>query len=557
MLYDHLDRPIKSNQLTKDIAFPSIAGVRNVWQTSVANALTPTTLANILLQVDQGDTLSYLTLAEEMEERDMHYASVLSVRKLTVTGLPTMVEAVSDDTKDVEIADSVRNFVETDTFDSMLPAAIDAIGKSYSVVEIMWDRSGKQWTPASYKWRDPRFFQFDLETGDEIRLRDEQDLVNGIPLEPFKFIVHRPRLKMGLTIRGGLARPVCVGYMLKGYSLKDWWAFMEVFGMPWRVGKYSASASDKQKEELLSALRQMGVDAACIISENMIVDIIEASKTSGGDKLFSGSADWIDKQISKLVLGQTASAEGTPGKLGNEKLQSDVRDDIRKADAKQLSATIRRDLVKPFVDLNFGPQERYPKFRLVIDEPEDLVALSESLPEFIDRGLRVQASVILDKFGLPEAEDGAEILQSLKGVVPKTEGEQEEESTEEPEEESLEKEQRKTVIELFKRVRRGEQISAEDRQLLVASMAMVVMQAKKDHKDEIDKLVDSEVDNWRAVMDPVFAPVLALAEKSDSFESFLSKLEETLANVDTTEFMERLAISTAKARGLGDATDDI
>lgn len=553
MLYDHLNRPIKSSQLTKDIAFPSIGGVRNVWQTSVANALTPTTLANILLQVDQGDTLAYLTLAEEMEERDMHYASVVSVRKLAVTGLPTMVEAVSDETKDVEIADAVRDFVETDTFDSMLPAAIDAIGKSYSVVEIMWDRSGKQWTPASYKWRDPRFFQFDLETGDEIRLRDEQDLVNGIPLEPFKFIVHRPRLKMGLTIRGGLARPVCVGYMLKGYSLKDWWAFMEVFGMPWRVGKYANQASDKQKEELLSALRQMGVDAACIIPENMMVEIIEASKTSGGDKLFSGAADWIDKQISKLVLGQTASAEGTPGKLGNEKLQSDVRDDIRKSDAKQLSATIRRDLVKPFVDLNFGPQKKYPVFRLVIDEPEDLVALSKSLPPFVDRGLRVQASVILDKFGLPEAEDGAEILQSLKGVVPKTEGEQEEE----PEEESVEREQRKTMVELFKRVRRGEQITAEDRQLLVASMAMAVMQAKKDHKDEIDKLVDSEVDNWRAVMDPVFAPVLTLAEKSDSFESFLGKLEETLANVDTTKFMERMAISTAKARGLGDATDDL
>ncbi|MCP4699306.1 MAG: DUF935 family protein, partial [Gammaproteobacteria bacterium] len=38
-----------------------------------------------------------------------------------------------------------------------------------------------------------------------------------------------------------------------------------------------------------------------------------------------------------------------------------VRVDILRADAKSLSETLNRDLVQPFIDLNFGAQENYPR----------------------------------------------------------------------------------------------------------------------------------------------------------------------------------------------------
>ena len=60
----------------------------------------------------------------------------------------------------------------------------------------------------------------------------------GGELEPYKYIIHKPKLKSGLPIRNGLARLAATMYMLKGFTLKDWWAFAEVFGMPIRVGKY-------------------------------------------------------------------------------------------------------------------------------------------------------------------------------------------------------------------------------------------------------------------------------------------------------------------------------
>jgi phage gp29-like protein len=41
---------------------------------------------------------------------------------------------------------------------------------------------------------------------------------------------------------------------------------------------------------------------------------------------------------------------------------------IERADARALAGVLNRDLVRPWIDLEFGPQQQYP--RLVIARPE-------------------------------------------------------------------------------------------------------------------------------------------------------------------------------------------
>jgi phage gp29-like protein len=410
-LVDAYGRPVRTSRLTKEVATVSMASVRSPWQTSVANVLTPSHLGTIVEAMGQNDGLEYLTLAEEMEEREPHYRSVLSTRKLAVSGLEWVVEAVSDDAKDVEIADFVREIFQKNAFDVLRSDLLDGLAKGYSVSEIIWDR-GDIWTPREYKWRDQRHFQFDDDTGAELRMRDESDPVNGIELQPYKFIVHEPRLKTGLTLRSGLARVACVSYMCKTYTMKDWLAFIEVFGMPLRLGKYEDMADAEQKSTLLNAVARLGIDAAAIIPKSMEIEFVETGvgKGSMNDKIFSGMAEYLDSMLSKCILGQTMTTDDGAS-LSQAKVHDEVRDDIKINDAKQLAATIRRDVVKAVVDLNFpGPHERYPIYRHEVEEPEDLVALSQSLPPFIKLGLEVEQSAILDKFGLEEPEEGAKLL---------------------------------------------------------------------------------------------------------------------------------------------------
>lgn len=642
-IVDYLGRPVNVRELTKEVAIPSATGLRSIWRESVATGLTAETLATIITEVDQNDILNYLTLAEEMEERDLHYHSVLSTRKLAVSGLDVIVESCSDDAEYVKHADFVREVIQDDAFAPLLDQQLDALGKGYAVSEIMWER-GEPMVPRGYKWRDQRHFQFDREQGEELRLVDERDPVNGLALTPYRFCIHRPRIKMGLTIRSGLARLAVVAYMCKGYTMKDWMAFAEVFGMPLRIGRYDTAATTEQKAALANAVNIIGADAGCTIPKNMEIEFVSAEKSTGGEKLFVNLANWLDSQVSKGVLGQTATTEGTPGRLGSDDAQHKVREDIKLSDAKQLAATLRRDIVKPLIDLNFGAQEagNYPKLRLFTEEPEDLEGLSKSLPEFIDRGLKVQASVIRDKFGLEDPEDDAELLQPKSGGMSKPDNPEDEPGPEpplppapEPDEleQTLHRERHETILELMQMVRKGETLTADQRVLLATSLAAAqsttvqslilskerfqtreaakswatkhkyhatkvdetenswrfrqrepgdfkpnsfrtieltngvkavigrlkteTAREEPDDEDEIDRLADEALGDWKRLMDPVLQPVLEHAKASGSYQEFLEGLEDVMAGADSTLLAEHLAVATFKARGLGDGTDDV
>ena len=418
VLYDSQGNPIKPDKtrLNREIAAPSLMGVRSIWRDAVAPGLTPVSLARLLQDAGAGETTAYLTLAEEMEEKDLHYASVIGTRKRAVTRLPIQVEAAADDSTSVKIADAVRALVKQTAFRELLTDAMDAIGKGFSVTEILWNTAKIPWTPARYAWRDPRFFVFDQNDMQQIRLKDLADPIHGIPLDPYKFIVHKPKLKSGIPIRSGIAFLACWAWLFKNYTVRDWMAFAEVFGMPIRLGKYGKDAEPKDIDILKLAVANIGVDMTGVFPESMMIEIIEQN-AKNGENLFRTTADWFDSQISKGVLGQTATTQGTPGKLGNDDVQNEVRQDIRDSDAEQLEETLNRDLVIPFVILNFGPQAEYPRLTLKEPDADDLTLLVEALEKLVPLGLEVEQSVIRDKLGLPDPAKGAKLLSSTPPPV--------------------------------------------------------------------------------------------------------------------------------------------
>lgn len=391
--------PLPKRPITDEIAAPMVGGARSLWTQPVASGLTPQRLAAVLRQSAElgGDAREYLTLAEEIEERDPHYRSVLQTRKLALRGLKPMIRAATEGGVDVLIADEVRKLIAAPAFRAAMLDLADALAKGYSVVEMMWTTGANAWTVSGFEWRDPRLFQFDRVAGTELRLRDDFS-TDGVPLPPAKFIVHVPKLKSGMPIRGGLARVAMWAFMLKSFSLKDWMAFLDVYGIPWRVGKWHAGASEDDKRALLRAVAEIASDGAAIIPEQMVIELIEAKSGSHTDA-FEKICDYLDKQMSKAVLGQTMTADDGSS-MAQAQVHNEVRLDIGKADADELAATLQRDLVEPFVLFNYGrPANGFPQLTLPVIEPKDLEALMEVTTAFVDRGGKVSMAEVRDKLG--------------------------------------------------------------------------------------------------------------------------------------------------------------
>lgn len=409
-LVDQQGNPLQTEELTTEHAAPSVFGLRQAWfESGISAGLTPARMAAILRDAAMGNSHDYLTLAEDMEERDLHYAGVLGVRKRAVMTLPITVEAASDDKQDIKLADDIRHLIKKPDFQFLLHDLLDGLGKGYSVAEIEWQTTASKWTPTKYHWRDPRYFVYAQANPHELRIRDEKDIF-GITIPAYKFIIHTPRLKTGIPIRGGLARLAAISYMCKAYTLKDWITFAEIYGVPMRLGKYGAGANKDDIAVLKRAVFSLGTDAAAVIPETMQVEFQNVVNASSNGDLFKNLAEWLDKQLSKAILGQTGTTEGTAGKLGNDKAQQDVREDIRDSDAFELANTINRDLIKPYIDLNYGVQENYPLLSIRKQDADDLESLAKNLAVLVPLGLRVSASEVRDKFGLSDPKPDEVIL---------------------------------------------------------------------------------------------------------------------------------------------------
>lgn len=412
-LVDHRGQPLRREVMTREVAAPTLGGVRSPFAGYPADGLNPVRLARILRSADMGDPLSYFELAEQIEERDPHYAGVLGTRKRSVAQIDVSVDAASDSAQDVAIADMVRRWIDRDELADEMFDIMDAVGKGISFTEIIWDTSEGQWNPKRLEWRDPRFFTFDTRDGRTALLRGGRD-GTGVdePLDPFKFIQHQVKAKSGLPVRSGIARLAAWGWMFKAFTQRDWAIFTQTYGQPVRIGKYRSGASEEDKAKLFRAVANIAGDCAAIVPDGMSIEFIESKNVGPGSDLYEKRSDWLDRQVSKAVLGQTGTTDSKQGGLGDggNKVHDGVREDIETADCKGVAATLNRDLVRPWVDLEYGPQRAYPRIRIARPKQEDIKGLMTALQTLVPMGMRVQSSEIRDKLGLSDPDKNAELL---------------------------------------------------------------------------------------------------------------------------------------------------
>ena len=125
-------------------------------------------------------------------------------------------------------------------------------------------------------------------------LNGKQDNPDGEELWAFGWLVHKHRSRSGLLVRGGLMRTLVWPYLFKNYSVRDLAEFLEIYGLPTRLGKYAVGADETDKTTLLRAVKEIGHNAAGIIPETMNIELLNAA--NGSSEPFMAMIDWADMQ---------------------------------------------------------------------------------------------------------------------------------------------------------------------------------------------------------------------------------------------------------------------
>lgn len=326
---------------------------------------------------------------------DPEVKSTVSQRQLAVTQCEWQVDAGGDRPVDEEAAEFLREQLHRIGWDNITTKMLMGVFFGFAVAEIIYKPDGNRIVIDAIKVRNTRRFRYGKE-GD-LRLLTMQNMHEGIPAEApyfwnFSCGAYNDDEPYGLGLAHWLYWPV----LFKRNGIKFWLIFLEKFGMPTTVGKYDATATAAEKIKLLQAAQAIQTDSGMIMPKEMELDLLEAARSGTAD--YEKLQDKMDATIQKVVLGQTASTQGTPGKLGNDNLQADVRKDIIKADADLVCESFNIGPVRWLIEWNF-PGAAMPRVSRVTQEPEDLDARADRDEKISQLGFRPTLKHIQDVYG--------------------------------------------------------------------------------------------------------------------------------------------------------------
>jgi phage gp29-like protein len=393
---------------------PQMAILHREFAEHPSKGLTPARLADIFIRAEQGDLIAQAELFQDMREKDTHIGAELSKREMAVKKLDWELRPPRNATATEKKNTKLLQELISDEIDvgNLRMDALDAIGHGYSCIELGWGRNSlDKWIPKQIEHRSPTWFVTPPDQRNTLHLRDSGSSY-GVPLQPFGWIPHFHKSRAGYIARTGLFRALAWPYLYKNYSVRDMAEFLEIYGLPIRIGKYSPTASDKEKRDLLRTVLSIGHNAAGIIPDTMQLELAQIVGSGNADS-YMAMINWCEACESKAILGGTlTSSTGANGNRSLGDVHNEVRLDIRDDDATQLDQTLSSYLLYPMAMLNgLFADNRCPSWVSDTQEPDDLQLYSDALPKLVGIGMRIPPRYAHQKLKIPEAEGDEPVLQ--------------------------------------------------------------------------------------------------------------------------------------------------
>ena len=495
--------------------------------------ITPSKLKQILDDAENGDIQAQHQLFMDIEEQDSSIAANIMTRKRSVLTLDWRIVEPRNATPAEEKlqAEIDELFYQYPNLEDLFIDLMDAVGHGFSALEIQWAQVDGKWIPKGFKPCPQSWFKLDKH--DNLLLRTPTNPM-GEPLRPFGWVVHRHKSRSTQLARDGLYRTLAWLYMYKHYSVRDFAEFLELYGMPIRIGKYGAGATTSEKRTLLRALADIGHNAAGIMPESMQIELhnVASAGAASGNNPFLQMVDWCEKSIARLILGQTLTS-GADGKsstnaLGN--VHNEVRRDLMISDAKQIAQTITQQIILPYLQINIDPNiapYRVPYFEFDTKEYEDLSVFADAIPKLTGIGVQISESWVRDKLGIPEPQEGELILSTPQS----------------------EKTDEKTTA-LSAAFNHGEGCTCGCR-----SAVLSAKNGKKDEQDELDGLIDDAMvsADFNQQLDPMMKQIVGVVMASESYDDAQEKLIALYPDLTSESHQAYLASAVFLADLLGAA----
>lgn len=344
--------------------------------------------------------------AEILEEltADAHLCSVIQSRKLGTLKkefrwAPGSLSGEKPSRQAQRLcADLVADLERVDLY-NLVSSLLDAPYYGMTAVEIKWESGDGRLRIRDLEAKPARWFGFDEEN--HPRFLSLQSPWDGLELPFGKFVIarHFPTYDNPFGLRL-LSRCFWPAVFKKG-GIKFWVTLAEKYGMPFLVGKYRPGAPLGEQQEMLSKLVGMVRDACAVIPQGGTVEILESGKGGASAEIHSGLKAAMDAEMSKVIMGQTLTAEVSDkgGSRAQGQVHEEILEDFRQGD-QTLVRIAMEEMAWLYGQVN-APGVPTPKFSW-FEEEDPKATHAERDKTLRETGLRFRKGYYLRTYGFQE-----------------------------------------------------------------------------------------------------------------------------------------------------------
>lgn len=388
-----------------------------------------------LLASYRGNMMPLTDIGRETLNMDPHLASVVNKRVGALAGLPWEVHPASghgvDPVKALFYAAVVREqLLNLRNFRASLKRLAWALYDGRAALEKQWlpISNGMALGPhkvtmalSSLEWIHPRRLSFGRFR--ELHVVDESSGVAGnfadyglrLSALPFKFVTWLPQLFGEYPEREGLA-PRCLYWsFFKRFGARERMILLELFGKPWRIVTVDpdSPASDSDLRDADEVADALGSSYTARLPRGVNLTVSQPQKTAGAvhDDVIKES----DRQISKLVLGQTGTTDEMKGGMNNSQasVMQDEQLGLLQGDAREFQEVVEDQVTDEIIALNFGEAEviHAPTFALRADLPPNRLEELERTERALKAGLALAAQEVYQVSGFRQPDVGEVVIR--------------------------------------------------------------------------------------------------------------------------------------------------
>lgn len=313
----------------------------------------------VLLKMDESaDILRSLEADGQVTSEIIKRKSATKKRNWSiVTGQPGGRDASPIESK---LRDWFQDDLEDLDVRGLISQILDAPLYGMVPIELIWTPAAgrlklKEIRPVPFRW-----FGYDSEN--RLRFRGENQILGNL-VPDHKFVVARNEPTYENPYGKRLLSRVFWPVLFKRNGLKYWATFIEKYGMPWVVGRYM---DRNHADEMLSRLSRMVKDAVAVIPKGAEIDIKENNSTASSD-IFAAFKKEMDKDISKVIGGQTLTSDSDRGTQALGTVHQSVLEEIQADDA-NLVESVMNEIAWSFAQVNGGADSFCPIFKFETDE---------------------------------------------------------------------------------------------------------------------------------------------------------------------------------------------